>query len=1104
MPKKNLVAPANQPKITSFFTQPVTPIVNEVVRTVRPLIEKTKSDIMSGIKTSFDFTNKLFTNSKQREDALKELIMTSQVKNGVSNNVSRVIVKTTVNNETSYQTVNDQFISRLNERVFGEVKDRHSGDVKKSDQVYENVVSQGSGVLEFSSINYSESSNYVDNGAFFKYYSKFPMDLSRYGIFEDFEQSNYENTCLVDALLNSGLSDEKYTTLVNSLKSREIPICKLPEICEMLSIQINLKKQSDKEHVKKYGSSDEVYNIGLIDNHFFINEKIDITSFAAKNALEICHLKGWQFFYKIRDGKYKSDLTRNITSFDLIMLLMQNKDKYLTKIGIEDIGLASTQFYEKIDLKIENLVDVDDKMIRKVKYINRDRCGIMNVFFDFETYTNAEKIHVPYLCRYVNDKCSKVFEGINCGKMMLKDIVDNIPDKETCKGVRLIAHNAGYDFNFIVRHLFRVSCIYRGSHLIAASGFYTSYRNHEKLTFKIDIKDSYNMISSPLRDFSGMFGLPFTKEVMPYDLYNTPGIIQQRYINIDYALTFVKENDKKQFLDNIEKWNFEKDGKYDIIEYSSKYCEIDCDVLRSGYNKFREWMLTITELDIDSYLTLASMGDNFLIKEGCYEDVFSLGGIPQRFIQGAVVGGRTMCCRNEMQIFNSEVDQSGNVRRMQDFDGVSLYPSAMYRMEGFLKGVPKVIKDLDFQSIKNYDGYFVDILITKIGIHRDFPLASFKTEEGIRDFTNDLIGKEIRVDKTSLEDLIEFQHVEFKVLRGYYFDEGFNTQIGNIISNLFEERAKMKKEANKIEVVYKLLLNSTYGKTIMKPITERLDIVDGREQFEKFVYRKYSWIKDVVQISDSKKYKIKSIKPTDSHFSRPHVGSMVLSWSKRIMNEVMCLAEDIGIKLYYQDTDSMHLEESYIPVLEKAYLEKYDRQLIGKKLGQFHSDFEMRLYDDQGNKKKFDDVHAVNSIFLGKKSYIDVLQGKNIKTGEIETDYHIRMKGIPNSTIKYVCEKYNKTPFELYKLHYDGNVIDYDLTENGKRANFKTSSSFSISTLDWFTRYITFDKDVRNAFNKYKDEVNAKGEIVDVMKFNEAMLSRGIHPPCPRGLGFAH
>lgn len=1061
----------------------------KISSSLRKLVDKTKSDIIAGIKTTFDFSNKAFSNSKQRSDILKELASACQNRNNLSGSKSKILTKTINENGTQFQTVNDEFLKRLEDSAFGALK--HSNQTK-SDLEYNVIIQNGEGEIEFSSIDYSESTNKMDNGAFFKYYNSFPMDLSRYGVFKNFDQSNYDNTCLVDALVSSGLSDEKYSTLISSLKSREIPICKLPEICELIDIQINLKKASDKSHVKQYGKSDDQYNIGLIDNHFFINEDVEITSFAVKNALEICHLDGWRSFYKIKDGKYKKDSSKYITSFNLIELLLENKDKFLKQITIEDIEIASTQFYNSVDQTIHNLVEVDienKNLVRKVKFVDKEKDekkSLLNVFFDFETHTNHKKVHVPYLCRYITDldSDSKVFLSKNCGKLMIKDIVDNL-NPELFSGVRLIAHNAGYDFNFIIRHLYRVQCIYRGSHLISASGIVTSFRKDSKHVFRIEVKDSYNMIASPLRDFPGMFGLESIKEVMPYDLYNIQGKIDQRYVSIEYALTFLKEKDHKQFIENIKKWNLEQDGKFDIIEYSSKYCDLDCKILRSGYNTFRTWMKEITALNIDKYLTLPSISDAFLIKQGCYEDVYELSGIPNRFIQGSVVGGRTMTCRNEMQIFESEQDPvTGEFSKMQDFDGVSLYPSAMHRMEGFLKGIPKLIKNLDYEHLKNFDGYFVDILITKVGKNLDFPLASIKNEDGIRNFTNDLVGKEIRVDKVSLEDLIEFQKIEFKVLRGYYFDDGFNPKIKDEILTLFNKRLEMKKIGNKIEVVYKLLLNSAYGKNIMKAITEKLDIIDGEENFKKFVYRHYNWVKEVVEISDSDKYKIKSIKPTNTHFSRPHVGVMVLSWSKRIMNEVMCTAQDNGIKLYYQDTDSMHLEEKHITTLEKAFFDKYGRELIGTKLGQFHSDFEMKLYNEDGSKKKFKDIHAVKSIFLGKKSYIDVLQGTNILTGEIETDYHIRMKGIPNSTIKYVCEKYNKTPYEIYQLHYKGKVIDYDLTEKGSKANFKTSSGFSVSTLDHFTRYITYDDEIRKSFNKYKDEVNSNGKIVDILKFN--------------------
>ena len=59
------------------------------------------------------------------------------------------------------------------------------------------------------------------------------------------------------------------------------------------------------------------------------------------------------------------------------------------------------------------------------------------------------------------------------------------------------------------------------------------------------------------------------------------------------------------------------------------------------------------------------------------------------------------------------------------------------------------------------------------------------------------------------------------------------------------------------------------------------------------------------------------------------------------MNEVMCLAEDLGINIYYQDTDSMHIEHDKINLLADAYRKKYHRELIGEDtIGCFHNDFD--------------------------------------------------------------------------------------------------------------------------------------------------------------------
>ena len=102
---------------------------------------------------------------------------------------------------------------------------------------------------------------------------------------------------------------------------------------------------------------------------------------------------------------------------------------------------------------------------------------------------------------------------------------------------------------------------------------------------------------------------------------------------------------------------------------------------------------------------------------------------------------------------------------------------------------------MDF--LNSCDGYFIEIKITKIGKKRAFLITNFKNSNGVRLFTNDCEGKTMYVDKITLEDLIDFQEVSFTILRGYYFNEGFNDKIKEVIRFLFQKRLEFKKVENK-------------------------------------------------------------------------------------------------------------------------------------------------------------------------------------------------------------------------------------------------------------------------------------------------------------------
>ena len=91
----------------------------------------------------------------------------------------------------------------------------------------------------------------------------------------------------------------------------------------------------------------------------------------------------------------------------------------------------------------------------------------------------------------------------------------------------------------------------------------------------------------------------------------------------------------------------------------------------------------------------------------------------------------------------------------------------MYYMDGLLEGLPKVLTNLYYEFLKQQDGYFIRVNIIKLHKHLDFPLTSRIVEDGVINFTNNMDDEIIHIDKTGLEDLIEFQKSEFNITDGY-------------------------------------------------------------------------------------------------------------------------------------------------------------------------------------------------------------------------------------------------------------------------------------------------------------------------------------------------
>ena len=80
----------------------------------------------------------------------------------------------------------------------------------------------------------------------------------------------------------------------------------------------------------------------------------------------------------------------------------------------------------------------------------------------------------------------------------------------------------------------------------------------------------------------------------------------------------------------------------------------------------------------------------------------------------------------------------------------------------------------------------------------------------------------------------------------------------------------------------------------------------------------------------------------------------------------MALTEDEGLNIWYQDTDSMHINYEEVEILAAASKKKYNRDLIGEDMLQIHTDFDLEW--------ACGDIHSTESHFLANKVCIDNLE----------------------------------------------------------------------------------------------------------------------------------
>ena len=910
-----------------------------------------------------------------------------------------------------------------------------------------------------------------------------------------------ELNCLVYALLKSNqFSREVLDSIKSICYTRIVSRKAVNELGIKYKIRFTITKwEKDNNrwgHPQVIGCKEGYqYDIklGLIRKHYFLDEEIKgVTSYYLRNAKIInnyCldHKKSiieWGKKVYRKNGKYFiiDESRAHTTSRELIIIIDQMYSKQLT---FDDRGVMQTDLHRYVTNHIEKLAVLNEECKPiKAKEAKTVEANPYIFYADCEADVVTSEKHVAYCVSVMQRGSNEAysFVGENC----ISQLFDFLPDKSI-----VYFHNLGYDSR-LMSGVNILSAIDKNAKVMQQS---VSWKGKT-----IKLKDSFSILSMPLRKFPATFQLETgEKEMFPYNYYTLDRLKSNRGVIADAGKDEINWN-QEQFESNLDRLNLRLDGKYfDMIRYAVFYCEQDVRILKEGFDRFRELTLQAPiQMDVDEYISAPSIANAFFTKHiytienpdtSIGQDyIYTYSGVTRAFIQQAIYGGRCMTRDNEKWHVTDTLN---------DFDAVSLYPSAMKRL--FVQqGKPVLLNSTECSTEyllshtahadcqptmeKPISSYIVEIEITKVSIPRHFPLIVFKDPETKTNRNINQVGVHMTVDNIMLEDLVQYQGIECKVIRGIKWTGLKDFKIRQVIQELHEYRAKYKAEHNPMQEIIKLIMNSAYGKCIQKPIDS--DIVYKQVQTCKKYYRKmdksgnetplskkrFSEAEKIEKDEQGNEYiylqkcpaqafmlknhaKIKAAYDVDNNLvaivvnkqiedfsTNTLIGVQILSMSKRLMNEVMCTAEDNNIPIYYQDTDSMHIQNDLIPLLAEKYKERFCRDLIGKNLGQFHNDFD----ELSGNPV------SVESYFLAKKAYIDKLVNE-----KNESAFHIRMKGIDLASIQLQVDRlFDGDPMKLYQHLYDGKSLTFNLLETKPR--FKMNKDRTVSNVMNFTRKIQF------------------------------------------------
>ncbi|ORY88692.1 DNA polymerase type B, organellar and viral-domain-containing protein [Lobosporangium transversale] len=671
------------------------------------------------------------------------------------------------------------------------------------------------------------------------------------------------------------------------------------------------------------------------------------------------------------------------------------------------------------------------------------------------------KMFIPFACGFYDGQASYKFylSDFDNYKDMLKACIFEMA-KPKYNDFTIYVHCGGkFDFIFIVDVIKEFNDVEligkqkftgKDSKIIGfdIKVFNPIYKDKSKKFKGVTLKfrDSYKLLAQPLRDLTEEFKVEKIKGIFPYMFPNSSNL---NYIGEfpDYS-TFNKEDisfDEYSILKN------ENPNSWNLKEECFKYLDSDLIGLHQVlmifskliYEKYR---LNITKLFSISSLAMKIFTSNYLKSDNIIPIINNRK--VHKDIRNALYGGR-------VEVFNPIVSIKSYM-----YDINSIYPWAMI--------MPMPVGSPIFSTNTDLNQLFGIVYATVIVPEHADPILPFRTEDGQLIFPK---GKWTAWFFSEELKNAQFYGVKVTVHHSYIFDKS-NDLFKDFIEYLYEKKRTSKDSKR---AIYKLIMNSSYGRWALKFFKTVIDVVDVKtaehlllthnvEEYIKYkndkVFVRYSALPDVEQCNDyNVDYGLELIKSVNSQhdsISSIPIGVAITSWARILMSSFLFNPSN---PCSYTDTDC------------GIFAKKLPKSLITDKLGGWKLEHTIKkgLFP-------LDKVYSIDSIEKGlirknkgvnnklsTTNFIDLYKGKSIDLTEKRwiKDLSCGLVYVDNMDI-YINNIYSKRNKIFYKGYWIGTepltILDGKIIYKPVLSNFSYINYLFIIQHNLIRLYDSIDK----------------------------------------------